>query len=460
MSRVLGGSTDAGGTVVLHLPLVSGDPEGVHRLAATYLGLAESIEVEVRRAATALEDLRWQWLGRAATSALSPVEQLEVNAATVTSRLRRCAAEFEALAGELERAHEHHGWSIGRLLALGAIVAVTATAVVVTMGAATAAAGAADAALVADAADGAETAAAAAATAGDGTAAALGGDASGLAEIRAFGAFVLPHLAAGEMDAGATAFLHELSSGRINWASVAGAGAAGLGGSAVAEDLGITTGPMLSGAPALVRRAAPHLIEAGVWGAAGAGQDVLDGSPIRVDDILVSAVTGGATSVGRETHAAWLTARAAAAATPAAQARRISVALLAGRPDLDAHEILGGHALARHVTLAQPLDSRLAGPGRVRFASAFHSRAVADRAIGQVLLDNSAAIERWLAGSGDRLAVTGRFRDGSAGVVRYRGSPTATIVERVTVILDRPGGVPRIVTAYPVFTKPPRIRRR
>lgn len=447
-------TTTATGGIEFRIPLVSGDPGGIRRLADGYDRLADDVAAAAGDAVAVLQELGTSWIGRAATAATGPADQFERSAASTVTALRRAAGELVDYAARVARAEEHHGWSLGRLLTLGATVVVTAGAVVATMGAAAAVAGAADAALAADAVDAAGAAAAAAETAGAEAGASLGTCARALAEVHAMGGFLLPHLAAGELDAGMTAALQELRGGQVRWGDVLGAGAAGLAASATVDQWTADLAPVVSGAPIAVRRAAPHLLQSGVWGAAGAGQDVFDGRPVSVTDVVSGALTGGSSSVGRQV---WRDARAAAAAAPEARAARIAVRLLAGHPDLDVHERYGGHVLARHGGPQARPELRVTGRGGPAFASVFHDRAVADSAIGQVLLDNREVVQRWLAGGGERLLITGRFRDGSAGLVWHRGSPVGTTVERVLVVLDRPGGVPRIKTAYPVFTRSPAL---
>jgi uncharacterized protein YukE len=452
-------TTAATGTVLdVRAPLVSGDPVGVTRLAAAYEDLAAVVAATVRDALHVLTGLDGNWIGQAAQAVSGPATALDETAAAMVTSLERTSSELSAYAHQLAQAQEHHGWSIGRLAALGATIAVSAGVVVATLGAASAIAGAADAAVAADAAADAGAAAAAADTAAEATATELTSSMRALTDVRAMSRFVLPHIASGEVDAGVTASLQQLRGGRMDWSQVLGAGSAGLAGSATAEELRMGVAPLLSAAPTVLRATAPHLVEAGAWGAAGGAQDLFAGGPIRPLDVVTGAVTGGATSAGRQSVGIWQDSRAAAAATPQAQAARISARLLSGHPDLDLHESRGGHVIARHVGLDVPLQARLSGRHRIEFASTFHRRDIAEGAISQTLLDNRRVLADWLGGRAPRLQISGRYRDGSAGIVRWRGSTVATTVERVVVVLDRPGGIPRIRTAYPVFTAPPRLR--
>ena len=448
-------TTGPDGTLHWRLPLAKGDPAGVRRLADAYAGLADVVARELRVAAVAGHELDRSWTGAAAVASASPERRIETDGVHLVGQLRRTTDDLDRYAAELARAQEHHGWSLSRLAALGAVIVVTGAAAVVTMGAAAAVAGTADAAVAEGAAEGATAAAASATAAEEGAAAELSSAGSAIAGLQPLSEFLLPHLLSAELGAGASAGVQVVVTGRISAGQVEGAALVGFAGSMTADNLAETTAPYLSQAPAALQRLAPTLLEGGLWGGASGLEDLLDGQPITARDLIVGATSGMASSAARDARQAWSDARAAAIARSHDVAARVSEQLLAGEPRLDEHEDRGGHTLARHVHLSVGKAlARLVGPHAVAFSSLFRSRAVADTAIAQALVDNRPIVARWLAAGGDRLVITSRFRGGFAGVV-FCGSPEiGTHVERVTVVLDRPHGIPRIRTAYPLFTDP------
>jgi RHS repeat-associated protein len=127
---------------------------------------------------------------------------------------------------------------------------------------------------------------------------------------------------------------------------------------------------------------------------------------------------------------------------------------------LGAHEAAGGHALGRHVpqgtaTAAQvqaALAARLAADASIPAASAFTSRAVAEKAVVEALEANQGAICAWLSGSANRLVVT-HTAGSPVGVVLARGAASPTAAREVVVVLDKvapqSGLCFRVTTAYP-----------
>lgn len=85
---------------------------------------------------------------------------------------------------------------------------------------------------------------------------------------------------------------------------------------------------------------------------------------------------------------------------------------------LAAHELAGGHLLARHVGLeAAALDARIADEG-LSMASSFGSRAEAEAAGSAVMRQNAGNISSWLqAGGKGKLAIDGAFSGGSVRVL-------------------------------------------
>src|SRR3954453_17284841 len=142
---------------VVHKP--SGDPDAARRLASAYDTCADALVAQGRIVTDVLERLGPAWRGTAARASRAPEQVLTEDCQRVAHALRQSAHDLRHYAHKLERAHEHHGWSIGRLVTLGAMVTVGVAVIVVTVGAAAPAEAAAAAAAV-------ETAAAAAGAAG------------------------------------------------------------------------------------------------------------------------------------------------------------------------------------------------------------------------------------------------------------------------------------------------------
>lgn len=437
--------------VEFRLPVVDGNPDAVLRLARALDDLATCIARERRQVAAVLEQLPGGWSGPGARSVEHPADRFGVDSGRTTAGLRQSAGELSKYAAALQHAHEHHGWSLSRLAALGAIITVTTAAVVVTMGAGAAAAGTVDAEAAAGAADEVTAAADMAEAAAGGAATGLDDAAGTLSGVRAMSAYLAPHLVAAELNAGGTALVHETFDGRIHWSQVVGAGLAGSGASAMTEAFSTDLGAMLSGRSAWVQRLGPHLLQAGAWGAADGAGDFLDSGRVDLRDVAGGFAAGGVGSAGGEV---WRAVRQAAKRDAARalldEAHWAAGRLLGDRPlDLDDDRTLRGHAVERHVdlTVAQAIE-RLAMRER---SSLFLARPVAAQAVGQVLRENRWRVQRWLAGGHGELELVGQYREGFSGVVYGRLLPP-TYTRRLVVVLDRRDGLPYIKTAYPKLT--------
>src|SRR3954464_11111242 len=140
----------------------SGDPTAARQLASAYDTCADALLAELRVVTHVLVQLGPAWRGGGAQAAHTPEQVLAEDCMRVAHALRRSASDLRHYAHKLERAHEHHGRSLGRLVTLGAMVTVGVAVIVVTVGAAAPAEAAAPAAAV----EPAEAASAAAAVAG------------------------------------------------------------------------------------------------------------------------------------------------------------------------------------------------------------------------------------------------------------------------------------------------------
>src|SRR3954452_20196881 len=186
---------------VVHKP--SGDPDAARRLASAYDTCADALVAQVRVVADVLERLGPAWRGTGARAAQAPERVLAEDCQRVAHALRQSAHDLRQYAHKLERAHEHHGWSIGRLVTLGAMVTVGVAVIVVTVGAAAPA----DAVAAAAAAEPAEAASAAAGVAGTTAASGLASWQALRVGVRPLAPFVVPHL----VSAGASVSLETLS---------------------------------------------------------------------------------------------------------------------------------------------------------------------------------------------------------------------------------------------------------
>src|SRR3954454_15329323 len=263
---------------VVHKP--SGDPDAARRLASAYDTCADALVAQVRIVTDVLERLGPAWRGTAARASRAPEQVLAEDCQRVAYALRQSAHDLRHYAHKLERAHEHHGWSIGRLVTLGAMVTVGVAVIVVTVGAAAPAEAAAAAAAV----ETAEAASADAAVAGTTAASSLASWQALLVGVRALSPFVVSHL----VSAGASVSLEglsELISGNgLDAHSLEVAAAVGFAGSSI----GGTVEKRLIESPKLVRR----LAEGGVWAVNGTAGGYADGDELDPVDSLAFGLTG------------------------------------------------------------------------------------------------------------------------------------------------------------------------
>lgn len=258
----------------------AGDPDAARWLAAAYDELADDLDAQVRRVTAILAQLHGTWTGRGARASSDPVAQIRADTAHVTRALRSCAADLRTYAARLARAHEHHGFSLGRLVALGAIVTIGAAAVVVTMGAAAPAEAAAAAAAV----EGAEAAATAAEAAGAGAAETLSGWQSAMAVARPLLPFLRPHLVSAAASVGFEATSELVTAHRLSFEPLLVAAAAGFAGSTTSDVVEARLATM----PSVVRRVA----EAGTWAATGATSEYAKTGHVDPSAAVASATTG------------------------------------------------------------------------------------------------------------------------------------------------------------------------
>lgn len=256
----------------------SGDPSAARRLATAYDDLADAIAAQTQIAIHVLDSLAWQGLGAQAVEA--PEEILHAAATRVAHALHQSAHDLRDYARKLQQAHEHHGWSIGKLIAVGAMVTVGAAAVVVTVGAAAPA----EAAVATAAVEGAEAAAATAEAAGATAAAQLSAWQSLLGAIKPLAPFVVPHVISAGASVGFDTVSELLTEQRLDVHSLEVAAAVGFAGSSV-------TGAVetkLAKASDVVRR----LVEGGTWAGGGTVGEYADEGRLDLADTAAFGLTG------------------------------------------------------------------------------------------------------------------------------------------------------------------------
>lgn len=122
-----------------------------------------------------------------------------------------------------------------------------------------------------------------------------------------------------------------------------------------------------------------------------------------------------------------------------------------------AHELAGGHLIARHVGLTDAqLIGRLAQQPRITAASTFSNLGAAESQVSAALAANRSQISQFLAGNSQRMVI-----NHSSSRVVGRGSTTATPATNIRVVIQRDPKMSsgyRIVTGFPVPWKKKRTR--
>jgi len=422
------------------IPNVHGDPGAARRLAASYRAAADEVDTAARTAFYVVDDLAGAWRGRGQLASGHPMEVVHRNMVVTARALQETADGLDAYAHKLSAAHEHHWFSLHKLLAVATVVTVTAAAVVVTMGAAAVA----EVALAATAAGEATAAAGAASLAGEGAAAGLAESTASLAGVRTLVAFAAPHVVQAELSAGFAAGLEEADAGRLDWHEIGVSAAAGLAGSAGAAQAGRAAEALQLAertAP-WVRVLLPHLGQAVTWAGVDAGADFVDGQGVSLRELLFA---GGLAGVGSAMSAARPTGPLHVAAY---NARQSLDDLLKGRVDLDLHEGPGlGHTLVKHVNVTDAdLWHRIITENR-REASRFVNVDGARSAISQAIRKRPEEIADFFFGSDRQLRVRVSL-DRVVGFV-MSADGTSTPTRQLVVWLRRDAVGPYISSAYP-----------
>lgn len=439
------------------VPAVQGDPDAARRMAAAYRGVAGAVASSAHTVRLIAGDLTAGWTGTGSQALNVPASKVLHDAAALVRVLHEVADGLDEYAAKLERARHHHGFSLGKLVAIGAIVVVSAAAIVVTVGAAGAVEAAAASAAVADATEAAGAAAAASA----GVAGGLFDVAEALAAFRPLLQFVLPHLLQVEWSVGTVAAYDEATEGRLDWRALGVTGGLAFTGSVASGGVAAA----MSGAPAV----ATHAAEATVWsGVAAADDEILEGHVDGIDMLETFVLAGGALSAKHALQSRGILfhppdyRRAALVAELLRPGRIVdpNVAwemallrqpvkeLLAGKLDL-AFQEGPGHTLRQHVGRSPAqLMARLRQARIIPRASTFWSAADAHDAYGRAIAANAAKVRAWLAG-GDpkplRLQVRLPYH---AGMVMHR-SGRLVFTGLACVVLARDGAGVYLLTSYP-----------
>jgi uncharacterized protein YukE len=438
------------------VPSVDGDPDAAFALARAYRELADAVTACRQQVAAVLAELSGSWSGPAHRALSAPSEEYLHDSDGVVRTLESCADELERYGSLLQRAHQHHGWSLHKLAAIGAVVAVSAGAIVVTAGAAT----------VVEAAAASAEVGCAAAAAGEAAAASLG-TANALEDlfvempaVRALASFVLPQLKQVVYCAAPTAAGEQMFEGTIHWRDVAVAGATGPFASAIG-----TKAVELAGGTRWAARALPPV----VWAGDAAADEEISDQQVQLSTVLGAFVMTGSSGLAHEllaAHVDWAQKpdfRRLALIHLVHQRGRISDPGLAReiaelqqpprqllRGDVDFRLQEGrGHTLARHVGLRpDELRARLSDE---RMVSSFWDESTARDAFHRALEADRPRVERWLADTSPTrtnrlpLSVSAPYDVGYVlghdSVVRF--------THEVRILLERSGNGFGVKTSYP-----------
>jgi uncharacterized protein YukE len=459
-------STLSGGATQYTIPVIVGDVSAAARLGAAYLELADAVDAASSQVGLVMAQLTATWQGVGSMGSTVPVEKIRRDTAALSSVLRTAGHDLTEYAGALEKAKEHHGFSLHKLIAVGAVVVVSVAAITVTVGAAAVVEAGAATALVAGATEAAGDATIADVAVSEELTSAI----SRVAALRPLLAFVVPHLAVAEWSAGSVAGYEELTDRRLDWRDIGIAGGLSFFGATVNDAVSsrlAATGWYAGAAPA-ARYATNALVEGTLWtGVAGLDDQIVEGHFDRADLVEALLITGGGTAAHDVLESSGLLFqrpdyRRAALIAGLHQPGRILDADLAhemallhqpidevvrGDIDLALHEG-PGHTISRHVgRTTQQLMARIRRE-RLPRASTYWNEQVAQQAVNEAVRSRAAEIRAWLESGTER-----RFK------FRYLGSDDVgftisrrgriSLTRRVVVILENVNGHIQLVTSFP-----------
>jgi uncharacterized protein YukE len=449
------------------IPKIAGDAAAARRLAAGYADLADSVDAASAQVGAIMAALTATWTGAGNAGSMAPVEKVRHDSAALSRALRAASDDMSRYAASLAKAHEHHGFSLHKLVAIGAVVVVSAVAITVTVGAAAVVEAGAATAAVAGATEAAGDAVTADLAVGEGLAEAMGS----VSWLRPLAAFVVPHLLQVEWSAGSVAGYDEATAGRLDWRAIGVASGLSFTGSAAADGVGarVATTDWYTGASPGVQHAADGLAQGTLWaGIAGLDDRIVEGRVDGIDMIEAMLLTSsGVTAhdllqehglVFRPKTDYHRLALIAALRQPGrildpeiahemALLRQPLDEVVRGDVDLALHEG-PGHTMSRHVGLTtRQLMTRIRRE-RLPRASTYWDEQLAQRAVGQALRENSAMIRKWLASNDlHHLRLDYLSNDDVGYTMTRRGRIKLT--RRVVVILKQVDGDVVLVTSFP-----------
>jgi uncharacterized protein YukE len=459
-------STLSSGATQYTIPVIVGDVSAANRLGAAYLDLADAVDAASSQVGLVMAQLTASWQGVGSMGSTVPVEKIRHDSAALSSVLRTAGHDLTDYAAALEKAKEHHGFSLHKLIAVGAVVVVSVAAITVTVGAAAVIEAGAATALVAGATEAAGDATVADIAVSEGLASAM----SRVTALRPLLAFVVPHLAVAEWSAGSVAGYEELTDGRLNWRDIGIAG--GLSFFAAAVNDAVTSRlaetDWYDGASPATRYSTNALVEGTLWtGVAGLDDRIVEGHFDKTDLVEALLITGGGTVAHDMLKDSGLLFqkpdyRRAALIAGLHQPGRIIDADLAhemallrqpldevvrGDVDLALHEG-PGHTISRHVgRTTKQLMARIRRE-RLPRASTYWNEEVAQKAVNETLQANSAKIREWLATNPQKPLQIKHLSNDDVGFTMTKGRRIA-LTRRVVVIIKRVDGELRLITSYP-----------
>jgi hypothetical protein len=439
------------------VPRVSGDAAAAFRLAVAYQDLADVVATVRRRVILIAGHLAGSWRGPAYRALEDPLQVFLRNAASLVTALEAAASAYHSYGQQLARAHEHHHFSMHKLLAVGAVVAVSATAIVVTVGAAGAVEAAAASAAVSGASEAASSGLMADAVAGASLDAALGD----LPSLRPLLAFALPHLIQTEWAAGSMAAYDAATTGKLRWRALAETGALAF----VASGAASKGTAMVGDSPWL-----PHVVEGSAWAGAAAADDELLEHRLDVADVAESFVLAGGATKGRDVlrgRGLWPEPpdyRRAALVSLLRRGGHITdreiaheLALLRQpmnelqRGEIDLRLQEGpGHTISRHVAkTSHELFTRVQSD-RIPLASTYWDENGARDAIQQTLTRHHIDIQRWVGAGCPRTLRLQMHAPYDVGFAIDRHGKVSFVRHSIVVLRRDQAGVV-LVTSYPTM---------
>jgi hypothetical protein len=448
------------------VPVIVGDSDAARRLGTAYLDLADAVDAAAVQVGLVMAQLTASWRGVGSMGSTAPVEKIRHDCAALSSVLRTAGHDFIDYGNALAKAQEHHGFSLHKLIAVGAVVVVSAVAITVTVGAAAVVEAGAATAIVAGATEAAADATAADIAVSEGVAATM----SRVASLRPLLAFAVPRLAIAEWSAGSVAGYDEATVGRLNWRDIGIAGSLAFFGAAVTDavDSKLAATDWYDRAAPVVQHGTDALAEGTIWtGVAGLDDRIVEGRFDKVDLLEALLITGGGTAAHdllKDSGLFFQTLdyRRAALIAGLHQPGRIvdaeiahEMALLrqpldeivSGDVDLALHEG-PGHTISRHVgRTTRELMTRIRRE-RLPRASTYWNEQVAQKAVDEAIRANGANIREWLARGAPRHLEIRHLTNDDVGFTMTRRK-RIILTRRVVVVLKKVNGDLRLITSFP-----------